>query len=97
MQPRVHGCISLAMSLIVTWQYDPNGGLMSRFRLIFCPMELNMFSSKAWTDKISPFDCLFGRKIDLNCDISPPFGSYCQVTIRLKTSEMQPCTLHCIY
>ena len=61
------------------------------------PMKLNTFPSKTWTDNISPFECLFGEKIDLKRDIGPPFSSYCQVTNRLMTSGMQPRTLDCIY
>ena len=59
--------------------------------------KLLLFPSSTRTDRISPFEAFFGRKADTEKDIEPPFGSYCQVTGRVLSNNMDPRTIGCLY
>ena len=59
--------------------------------------KLLLFLSSTRTDRISPFEAFFGRKADTRKDIGPPFGSYCQVTARVLSNNMDPRTIGCLY
>ena len=59
--------------------------------------KLLLFPSSTRTDRISPFEAFFGRKADTKKDIGPPFGSYCQVTARVLSNNMDPRTIGCLY
>ena len=45
----------------------------------------------------TPFEHLFNRKADKRIDIGPPFGSYCHVTNRVLTNNMDARTVGCLY
>jgi hypothetical protein len=53
--------------------------------------KLLLFPSTATrTDGMSPFQAMEGRNIDLKKDVGPPFGSYCEVDVRVMTNGLNP-------
>ena len=56
-----------------------------------------LFPSSTRTDRIYPFKGFFRRKADTSKDIGPPFESYCQVTGRVLSNNMDPRTIGCLY
>ena len=59
--------------------------------------KLLLFPSATRTDNTSPFEAFFGRKADVKKDIGPPFGSYCQVSSRVMSNNMDARTIGCLY
>ena len=59
--------------------------------------KLLLFPSSTRIDRISPFEAFFGRKADTEKAIGPQFGSYCQITGRVLSNNMDPRTIGCLY
>jgi hypothetical protein len=60
--------------------------------------KLLLFPSTATrTDGMSPFQAMEGRNIDCKKDVGPPFGSYCEVDVRVMTNGLNPRTRSCLY
>ena len=71
--------------------------ILMPYVVISCTKKIMLFLSSTRTDRISPFEVYYGRKVDATIDIGLPFGTYCQVASRKMSSVMEPRTIGCLY
>ena len=65
--------------------------------VVSCTKKLILFPSVTRSDQTSAFEVFYGRKADAAIDIGPPLGTYCQVSVRQMTNDMELRTIGCIY
>jgi Reverse transcriptase (RNA-dependent DNA polymerase) len=71
--------------------------LLTHLIINACKKLLLFPTASTRTDKMSPFQAMEGRNIDLKRDVGPPFGSYCEVAARSMTNGIDARTRTCIY
>eukprot|EP01033_Poteriospumella_lacustris_P009627 gene9628-6889_t len=70
--------------------------LMLQFCVLYCVRSINFQTRASSTDRTSPYEAFFGRKLDMRRDLRCGFGDYVQATVPVTSNTMAARTEGCI-